>query len=68
MHTKLGTRVSACLMGVATSGSDVTGCGVSIMMTYVGQEMALLQRQGCELAVERYHEPHLNSLQYDIHR
>ena len=27
-----------------------------------------IQRRGCELAAERYHEPHLNSLQYDIHR
>ena len=27
-----------------------------------------IQRQGCELAAEHYDEPHLKSLQYDIHR
>ena len=27
-----------------------------------------IQRRGCELAAERYDEPHLKSLQYDIHR
>ena len=27
-----------------------------------------IQRRGCELAAERYHEPHLKLLQYDIHR
>jgi len=26
-----------------------------------------VQRQGCELGVEHYHEPHLKSLQYDMH-
>ena len=26
-----------------------------------------IQRQGSELAAERYNEPHLKSLQYDIH-
>ena len=25
------------------------------------------QRRGCELAAERYHEPQIKSLQYDIH-
>ena len=27
-----------------------------------------IQRRDCELAAERYVEPHLKSLQYDIHR
>jgi len=27
-----------------------------------------VQRRGCELVVERYHKPHLESLQYDMHR
>ena len=28
----------------------------------------LIQQRGCELAAECYDEPHLKSLQYDIHR
>ena len=40
-----------------------------LMMCNVGQKMALfIQRRGCELAAECYHERHLKSLQYDIHR
>ena len=27
-----------------------------------------IQRRSCELAAKRYDEPHLKSLQYDIHR
>ena len=60
-------------MGVVTSGSNITGCGASIlMMQYRAKNDPVngkfIQQQGCELAAERYHEPHPKSLQYDKHR
>ena len=60
-------------MGVVTSGHDVTGCGVSILMMYCRAKNGsvngtFIQRQGCELAAECYDESHLKSLQYDIQR
>ena len=60
-------------MGVVTSGSDVMGCGISILMTSRRAKTGsvngkFIQRRGYELAAERYHEPHLKLLQDDIHR
>ena len=52
-------------MGVATiSGSDVTGCGISILMMYCRAKYGsvngkFMQRRGCELAAKHYHAPHL---------
>ena len=54
--------------------SDVMGCGVKILMTSCRAKKngsangKFVQRRDYELAVERYHEPHLKSLQYDMHR
>ena len=60
-------------MGVVTSRSGITGCGVSILITLRRAKNGsvngkFIQRRGCELAAEHYHEPQLKSLQYDIHR
>ena len=60
-------------MGMVTSASDDTDCGVSIRITQCRAKNGFvngkfIQQQGSELAAERYHELHLKSLQYDIHR
>ena len=59
-------------MGVVTSGSDVTGrrrYSDDVTRAKNGSVNGkFIQRRGCELAAEHYDEPHLKSLQYDIHR
>ena len=60
-------------MGMVTSSGDITGLGVGILMTSRRAKNGsvngkFIQQRGCELAAERYGEPHLKSLQYDIDR